>query len=269
MDVLQIGVVGCAGRMGRSIFSAIKEDPNSNISTGTEIPESTWIGRDIGEILGEEETGIKIISDPEKLFTLSDVVIDFSSPSTIENHSRLAKKYQKAWILGTTGTDLNQDSFVTIASENCAIVRAANMSLGINLLAELVQRTAATLGVEFDVEILDIHHKNKLDAPSGTALMLGKVIANARKQNHEDVMIFPLDKTKIRPPGSIGYDAIRSGDIVGDHTALFASKDEQIELTHRASARNIFALGAIKAAHWASTKSPGLYGMRDVLGLND
>jgi len=270
MSALNVGVVGCAGRMGREILTAINDAPDSHIAGGTDIAKSGWPGRDIGEILGCNPMGLIIGDDPETLFTTSDAIVDFTTPQAVADHAALAAKSGKAWILGTTGTDAGQDAAIAKAATQTAVVRAANMSVGVNLLVELVKKAAASLDNEFDAEILEFHHKHKVDAPSGTALALGGAIATAREQEHKQVKVFSrYGNTGKRRVGEIGYAVMRGGNVVGDHTVVFATEDERVELTHRAGSRGIFARGALRAAHWAHNKPPGLYGMDDVLGLKN
>ena len=269
MALLKIGVVGCAGKMGESVLTAINEDVDSKIIGGTEKSDSSWLGQDIGEIIGENNLGINVHSDAKKLFSESDAIIDFTSTQTIYDHAELAEKFGRVWILGTTGTCKGGDEAIEKASKKAANVRASNMSLGVNLLTFLVRKTAEGLGLDFDTEIVDFHHRQKLDAPSGTALTLGRAIAEARNQNHdEEIITNRLESRKERKLGGIGYSSIRGGDVVGDHTVIFTNNEERIELTHRASSRSIFARGALKAAHWANGKPAGLYSMSDVLDLN-
>jgi len=268
MSALNVGVIGCAGRMGRALLTAINEAQDSHLSGGTDVAKSGWLGRDIGEILGCNPLGLIIGDDPETLFATSDAVVDFTAPQAVADHAQLAAKSGKAWILGTTGTDAGQDAAIVKAATQTAVVRAANMSVGVNLLVGLVRSAAAALNNEFDAEILEFHHKHKVDAPSGTALALGGAIATARDQEHKHVSVFGRHgNTGKRRLGEIGYAVMRGGNVVGDHTVVFATEDERIELTHRAGSRGIFARGALRAAHWAHNKPPGLYGMDDVLGL--
>lgn len=270
MTVRNIGVLGCSGRMGRALLTAIDEMPDSQVAGAVDIAESGWVGRDLGELLGRDPSGIVIGEDPNEVFASADAVADFTTPQAVLTHAELAAASGTAWVLGTTGTCAKGDAAVAHAAKRAPVVRAANMSLGINLLAGLVRKAARVLGPEFDAEILEFHHKHKIDAPSGTALALGNAIAETRDQLHEQIKIFErCSVSGRREPGGIGYAVLRGGNIVGEHTVIFANEDERIELSHRAGSRGIFARGALRAAHWAYQKPPGLYGMDDVLGIRD
>lgn len=270
MTVLNIGIVGCAGRMGRTLLAAVHDAPDSHIAGGTDVAESGWIGRDIGEVLGRDAIGMAVGEDPAALFDAADAVIDFTSPRATVLHAELAAESGKVWVLGTTGTGAAEDAAVAAAAAKTAVVRGANMSVGVNLLIGLARKAAAALDTEFDAEVLEFHHKHKVDAPSGTALALGTAIAAARGQDHEKVKVLGRHGvTGERRRGEIGYGVLRGGNVIGDHTVIFAGESERIELVHRAGSRDIFARGALRAAHWAHGKPPGLYGMDDVLGLAD
>ncbi|MDA0653967.1 MAG: 4-hydroxy-tetrahydrodipicolinate reductase [Proteobacteria bacterium] len=267
---MNIGIVGCAGRMGRALLAAVHDAPDSHIAGGTDVAESGWVGRDLGEVLGREAIGLAVGDDARALFTVADAVIDFTSPKATVLHARLAAETRTVWVLGTTGTSAAGDAAVADAATKTAVVRAANMSVGVNLLIGLARKAAAALDTEFDAEILEFHHKHKVDAPSGTALALGAAIADARGQDHDKVKVLGRHGvTGERRRGEIGYAVLRGGNVIGDHTVVFAGESERIELVHRAGSRDIFARGALRAAHWAHGKPPGLYGMADVLGLTD
>ncbi len=270
MATLRIGVLGCAGRMGQALVRAVGAAPDADIGGGTEMEGSQWLGRDVGEPAGIGTTGVTITDDAEALFKACDVVLDFTAPAALAEHARLAGKTGTAYVVGTTGTSLAEDRAVLTAAKRAAIVRSANMSVGVNLLIALTRRAAAALSLNWDAEVLEMHHRHKVDAPSGTAKALGHAIAEARDQVHDKVAVTSREGvTGERRRGEIGYATLRGGMVVGDHTVIFASERERIELTHRAASRDIFAEGAVAAARWVRGKSPGLYGMADVLGLKD
>lgn len=270
MAILKIGVTGCAGRMGRALLRAIAAASELEVAGGTEAPGSEWIGRDMGALLTGPDTGLVIGDDASALFAAADVVLDFTTPEATARQARAAANARTALVIGTTGTGAAEDRAVAEAARRAVIVRAANMSLGVNLLQGLVARAARTLGPEFDIEIVDFHHRGKVDSPSGTALALGWAAADARGQNHDKVAVLSREGvTGERRRGDIGYAVLRGGAVAGEHAVVFAGSDERIELVHRAATRDVFAQGALRAAHWAHGQAPGLYGMDDVLGLKD
>ncbi len=265
---MKIGVVGCAGRMGRMLVREITATPNCTVAGGTERAGGAMVGKDIGAVAGLEPLGILVVDDPAVLFADADAVIDFSSPASVEQHAALAAQSETAYILGTTGLDPAQQAALTMAATHTPIVQAPNMSVGVNLLFALVEQVARTLGEDYDIDVLEMHHRNKVDAPSGTALGLGRAAALGRGVALEDVWQKVRDgQTGVRPHGEIGFATLRGGDVIGDHTVVFAGDGERIEVTHKASGRQIYAKGAVRAALWAADKQPGLYSMRDVLGL--
>ncbi|PWC41345.1 4-hydroxy-tetrahydrodipicolinate reductase [Azospirillum sp. TSO22-1] len=265
---MKIGVVGCAGRMGQMLVREIAATPGCTVAGGTERPGGPFVGRDIGEVAGLEALGVAVVDDPAVLFAEADAVIDFTSPEAAERHAALAAQGETAYVLGTTGLNAGQQAAVAAAATHTPIVQAPNMSVGVNLLFVLVEQVAHTLGEDFDIDILEMHHRRKVDAPSGTALGLGRAAAAGRGTALENVWQKVRDGiTGARPRGEIGFATLRGGDVIGDHTVFFAGDGERIELTHKASGRQIYAKGAIRAALWAADKQPGLYSMRDVLGL--
>ncbi len=265
---MKIGVVGCAGRMGQMLVREIAATAGCTLAGGTERVGGPALGKDIGLLAGIEAVGIAAIDDPVTLFAQADAVIDFTSPDSTERHAALAAQGQTALIIGTTGLNPSQQAAVAQAATHTPIVQSPNMSLGVNLLLALVEQVAGVLGDDYDIDVLEMHHRNKVDAPSGTALGLGRAAAAGRKVALETVWQKVRDgHTGVRPRGEIGFATLRGGDVVGDHTVLFATEGERIELTHKASSRQVFAKGAVRAALWARDKTPGLYSMRDVLGL--
>ncbi len=269
MERYRIGIVGCAGRMGRMLLKVTAETQACVIAGGAEAPDSPAVGQDLGAQAGLGELGITVGADPAALFAQADAVIDFTAPAISVRHAELAAKAGAVLVLGTTGLDKDQDAAIARAARQATIVQAANMSLGVNVLMELVERTARMLDPDFDIEIVEIHHRYKIDAPSGTALALGKAAAKGRGVDLDDVAQKVRDGiTGPRRRGDIGFATLRGGDVAGEHTVALVGDGERIELTHRATTREVFARGAIKAALWARGKPPGLYSMRDVLGLD-
>ena len=268
MSGYRIGVVGCAGRMGQMLVREIADTAGAVLAGGTEAPGSAAIGRDIGEVSGLGLLQMKIGGDPSALFAAADAVIDFTSPKATAAHAGLAAAAGKALVIGTTGLGAAEDAAIAAAAKRTVIVRSPNMSLAVNLLTALTERVAASLGPEYDVEIFEIHHRHKVDAPSGTALALGEAAARGRNVKLADVAVRGRDgHTGARAPGTIGFASARGGSEVGDHVVMFCGESERVELTHRATSRRIYASGAVRAALWTRGRSPGLYSMKDVLGL--
>lgn len=254
--------------MGRAIVRIIHEMPDCSISGGTEPHGSDAIGKDIGELAGVGKLGIPVTADPLELFIRSEGVIDFTSPAATVEHAGLAAQARIVHVIGTTGLAPHDEDAILAASRHAVIVKSGNMSLGINLLAALVKKAAEVLGPDYDIEVVEMHHRMKVDAPSGTALMLGKAAAEGRHIALDSHSIRARDgHTGVRRRGDIGFATLRGGDVIGDHTIVFAGPSERIELTHRAGDRQLFARGAVKAALWGKGKPPGLYSMQDVLGL--
>lgn len=267
---MKLAIMGAAGRMGRAIAQIIQENPECEIVGGTETEGSSSIGADIGELAGLGKIGVPITSDADavELFTKVQGIIDFSTPAASVAYADLAAQARIVHVIGTTGFSKEDEEAVYAASRHARVVKSGNMSLGVNLLAALVKKAAQTLGPEFDIEILEMHHRHKVDAPSGTALLLGEAAAHGRKVALENHAIRVRDgHTGPRNTGDIGFATLRGGDVVGDHTVMFAGGGERIELTHRATDRRLFARGAVLAALWANSQAPGLYSMNDVLGL--
>ncbi len=265
---LKIGIAGVAGRMGRMLVATVDSTAGTELAAGSERSGSPEEGRDIGEIAGIDPCGIAVTTDPAALFGTSDVVIDFTSPDTTMAHLDLAVSTGTSMVIGTTGMDAGQRDRLAAAGEKVSLVYAANMSLGINLLLGLTRQVAAALDEDYDIEIVEIHHHHKKDAPSGTALALAEAAAAGRGVNLDDVADRGRDGlTGARRRGDIGLAALRGGDIVGDHTVIFAGQGERIEIGHQATSRAIYSNGAVKAALWLQGRPPGLYGMADVLGL--
>jgi 4-hydroxy-tetrahydrodipicolinate reductase len=265
---MKIGIVGCAGRMGRMLSSEVLSTEGCTLSGGTERPGSDAVGRDLGELLGRGTLGAMVGCDAKTLIAGAEAVIDFTSPTATVFHAQLAAETRTVLVVGTTGLSPDDEAALRTAATRTAIVYAPNFSVGVNLLLALTEQAAAILGDDYDIEIVEMHHRMKVDAPSGTALGLGRAAARGRRVAIEDVWCKARDgHTGARPKGEIGFATLRGGDVVGDHTVMFAAEGERIELGHKASSRAVFAKGAVRAARWAQGQPPGLYSMRDVLGL--
>jgi 4-hydroxy-tetrahydrodipicolinate reductase len=268
MSDMKIAVLGAAGRMGQALTRVLVETPGCVVAGGIEAKGSPHIGRDIGEAAGLEPLGVAITDDPLPLFAHVDGVLDFTTPASTLAFATLSAQSRIVHVIGTTGFSPADEAKLEAAARHATIVKAGNMSQGVNLLAVLTARVAQALGPEFDIEILEMHHRHKRDAPSGTSLMLGRAAALGREVSLEERGVRVRDgETGPRREGDIGFAALRGGDVVGEHRVIFAGPGERIELAHIATDRGIFARGAVKAALWARGKEPGLYSMRDVLGL--
>ncbi len=265
---MKIGIVGCAGRMGRMLIEAVLDAEGCSLTGGTERLASDALDRDMGEMVGRDHIGAPVESDAKALFKRCDAIIDFTAPSATLVHAALAAELGKVLVVGTTGMSPEDEAELRKAGERAAIVYAPNFSVGVNLLMALTERAAAILADDYDIEIVEMHHHHKVDAPSGTALGLGRAAAKGRDVALDKVWCKSRDgHTGARPKGEIGFATLRGGDVVGDHTVMFAAEGERVELTHKASSRAVFAKGAVRAALWAKGQKPGLYSMRDVLGL--
>ncbi|MGO4684205.1 4-hydroxy-tetrahydrodipicolinate reductase [Hyphomicrobium sp. 2TAF46] len=265
---MKIAVMGAAGRMGRELIRAIAAEPGCSVSGALETPGSSVLGKDIGELAGLEPLGIAVTSDAAAVIAAADAIVDFTVPKASIEFARLAASSGTADIIGTTGFDAESNAAIAEAAKLTPIVKAGNMSLGLNLLQALTRQVAAALGNDYDIEIVEMHHRMKVDAPSGTALMLGEAAAAGREIALAERSVRVRDgHTGPRRQGDIGFATLRGGSVVGEHSVIFAGDGELIELTHRAGDRGIFARGAVKAALWAKGRAPGLYAMTDVLGI--
>jgi len=266
---VKVGVVGCAGRMGQMLLKMLINAAGIVVVGGTERRGSAALGQDLGALAGAEPLGISVSDDPSMLFDAADVVVDFTNPTATVQHAQMAAKTGCALVIGTTGFDSDQLASLGRAAQRAPIVLAANMSLGVNLLQQVVEEVARILDSDWDIEIIEMHHKHKVDAPSGTALSLGEAAARGRGQSLRRIARRIRDgQVGPRIKGEIGFATLRGGDVVGDHTVIFAAEGERVEITHRAASREIFARGALKSVLWAAGKRPGLYSMRDVLGFS-
>ena len=265
---MKIGIVGAAGRMGRMLIAEVLGVEGCQLAGGTEPPGSGVLGQDLGLLIGAAEQGLSIGDDTGALFKASDAVVDFTHPDATAAHAALSGETGVALIVGTTGLEAQHMEALGRAAAKAAVVQAANMSVGVNLLLGLTEQVAGALGDEYDIEIFEMHHRYKVDAPSGTALALGQAAAAGRGVDLNQVSKRGRDgNTGPRNPGDIGFAVLRGGDVAGDHTVIFAGDGERIELTHKAGNRSVFARGAVRAALWTTKQKPGLYSMRDVLGL--
>ena len=260
----KIGVLGCTGRMGKAIITQILKTENCELAGGTVRPKSPFLGADIGEALDMHTLNMTTTADSEAVVQASDVVIDFTRPQAAEEHLQLSTQHQTPIVVGTTGLGKDQRQKLVNAAAKVPVLFSPNMSIGVTLLTSIVQQLAATLDNNFDIEVVDTHHRDKLDAPSGTAIALGRAAAAGRGVTLEDAAC--RCRTGRRNPGDIGFSAVRGGNIPGDSKVLFAGDHEVIEISHRALDKGVFASGAVKAALWVCTQKPGLYNMRDVLG---
>jgi len=268
MAEMKIGVVGSGGRMGRMLVSEAHAAGGFRVAAGSEAPKSPLLGKDVGELAGIGTLGIAVVPDAAAMFRDAEIVLDFTVPAASVAHAKLAAETGCALVLGTTGLDAAQGAAVREAAKRAPILWAANFSLGVNLLLSLVEQAARALGEDYDIEILEMHHRHKVDAPSGTALVLGEAAARGRGIDLSSRSERVRDgHPGARKTGNIGFAVLRGGDVAGEHSVIYAAPGERLELTHRASTRQIFARGAIRAARWLAGKPAGLYDMKDVLGL--
>src|ERR1700716_1522974 len=270
MADMRLMVAGAGGRMGRALTRAIADTPGAVMTGALEAPGSELLGKDAGVLAGLPENGIKLSADLWSLSKDADGILDFTVPGATIANVAIAAERGLVHVIGTTGLSASDDAVIKSVTSRAIVVQSGNMSLGINLLAALVKRVAQSLDDSFDIEIVEMHHRAKVDAPSGTALMLGEAGAAGRKVALDKHSARGRDgHTGARRPGDIGFPSLRRGTVTGDHSVIFAGPMERIELTHRAEDRTMFAQGAIKAALWARDQKPGLYSMADVLGLRD
>ncbi|MGQ4274462.1 4-hydroxy-tetrahydrodipicolinate reductase [Terrihabitans sp. B22-R8] len=266
---MRLIVVGAAGRMGRSLIQAVHEAEGCVLAGAIERPGSAALGQDAGLLAGVPEAGIAVTDDALPLFASADGVLDFTSPAATLEFAGLAAQARIVHVIGTTGMSEDDIARVDAAARHAIVVRSGNMSLGVNLLAALVRKAAAALP-DFDIEILEMHHRHKVDAPSGTALLLGEAAAEGRDVVLSEASVRSRDgHTGPRPEGTIGFATLRGGSVIGEHSVILAGEGERISLSHAAGDRAIFARGAVRAALWGRGKSPGHYTMADVLGLAD
>ncbi len=265
---MKLAIAGAAGRMGRVLTRIVNETPGAEVAGGIEPKGSPHVGADMGVLAGVGALDVTITDDPLALFTHIDGIIDFTVPEATIALAELSAQARIVHVIGTTGIGEDGEAKIRAAARHARIVKSGNMSLGVNLLAVMVRKVAAALGEDFDIEVLEMHHRHKIDAPSGTALLLGQAAADGRGIDLKSRSVRSRDgHTGARTQGDIGFATLRGGSVVGDHTVMFAGAAERIELTHKAESRDIFARGAVKAALWGMDRKPGLYAMTDVLGL--
>ena len=267
-DIPGLVVTGASGRMGQTLIRLVQGSDKLRLVACVERAGHAWIGRDVGEAMGGAPVGVRVTDDPLEAFARAQAVVDFTSPAATVEFAALAAQARAVHVIGTTGLEAEHLAKIEAASRHAVIVRAGNMSLGVNLLVRMTQKVAAALDADWDVEIVEAHHRMKVDAPSGTALMLGAAAAEGRGVRLEDAKVSGRDGiTGARAAGTIGFSAIRGGDIVGEHDVIFAGMGERVVLRHVATDRTVFARGALRAALWGQGRKPGQYDMMDVLGI--
>jgi 4-hydroxy-tetrahydrodipicolinate reductase len=265
---MRLIVTGAGGRMGRALIKAIAESGTATVVGAIEREGSALIGQDAGPLAGLPPLGVAVTADLEALAPQADGIVDFTSPEATLAAAAIAACHGLVHIIGTTGLDEGHLARIAEAGRHTPVIRSGNMSLGVNILAVLVRQAAAALGIEWDIEIAEMHHRQKVDAPSGTALLFGEAAAQGRGVALSGAKVSGRDGiTGARVPGTIGFSALRGGTVVGDHSVIFAGAGERIELRHIAEDRSLFAHGALKAALWGQGRAAGLYSMADVLGL--
>lgn len=265
---MRVAIVGAAGRMGRNLIQAVQQHDGLELTAATERPDGDWIGMDAGELAGVGKLGVPISHSLTKVVDDFDAVIDFTGPAATMIHLDICREHGKRMVIGTTGLSDEQKLRIQKASEEIGVVFAPNMSVGVNLCFKLLELAARVMGEGSDIEIIEAHHRHKVDAPSGTALRMGEVIAETLDRDLAEVAVYGREgQTGARDPKAIGFETIRAGDVVGEHTVWFATEGERVEITHKASSRMTFANGAARAAAWLSQHGKGLYDMQDVLEL--
>ena len=268
MTTRQIAIAGSSGRMGRALLEAVFQAPDMRLHAALERHDSPFLGKDAGELVGSP-CGVQITDRVEEALRGSHVLIDFTRPEGTVAHVEMCRRLRVGMVIGTTGLTAVQKGLITEAARDVPIMMAPNMSAGVTLMLNLLHKAAQVLHEGYDIEIIEAHHRHKVDAPSGTALRMGEVIAEALGRDLAQVAVYGREGlTGERNANTIGFSTVRGGDIVGDHTALFAGIGERLEITHKASSRATFAMGALRAARFLASMSSGLFDMRDVLGLS-
>ena len=264
----RVGITGAGGRMGRTLIETIAQQPGLQLAAAVEQPDSSLIGADAGELAGLGKLGVPVSAALADVIEDIDVLIDFTVPAATLANLETCARAGKAMVIGTTGFTADQDQLIKQAAGKIAVCKASNFSTGVNLCFKLLDMAARVLGDDVDIEIVEAHHRHKIDAPSGTALSMGGVVANALGRDLAEVAVYGREgQTGARKRDTIGFATVRAGDIVGDHTVIFAADGERVEITHKASSRMSFARGAVRAAGWLVGREPRLYDMQDVLGL--
>lgn len=264
----RIAVIGAAGRMGKTLIEAVGQTEGAALTAAIERPDSSLVGADAGELAGFGRLGVAISGDLKQVVDDFDVLIDFTHPTTTLVNLQICRDAGKAMVIGTTGFSEAEKALLAEAGKQIPIVFAPNFSVGVNLCLKLLDMAARVMGDEADIEVIEAHHRHKVDAPSGTALRMGEVVADALGRNLADVAVYGREgQTGARDPKTIGFATVRAGDVVGDHTVLFATEGERVEITHKASSRMTFAKGAVRSAMWLEGRGAGLFDMQDVLGF--
>lgn len=265
---MRVAIIGASGRMGKNLIDAVNQIDGLTVSAAIERPGSSLVGADAGELAGIGTLGVKLVDQIEMVVDDFDVLIDFTTPETTLHNLKVCMAQNKKMVIGTTGFDDSGLKLIREASEKIAIVFAANFSVGVNLALKLLKQAAEVLNEGYDIEVIEGHHRHKVDAPSGTALRMGEVVADALGRDLKECAVYGREGiTGARDPNTIGFATVRAGDIVGDHTVLFATEGERVEITHKASSRMTFAKGAARSCHWIKAKETGLFDMQDVLNL--
>ncbi|KFX71823.1 dihydrodipicolinate reductase [Pseudomonas taeanensis MS-3] len=265
----RIAVMGAAGRMGKTLIEAVQQAEGAGLGAAIDRPDSSLVGADAGELAALGKIGVSLSGDLRTALEQFDVLVDFTHPSVTLKNLEICRQAGKAMVIGTTGFSVAEKQMLIDAGKHIPIVFAANFSVGVNLCLKLLDTAARVLGDDVDIEIIEAHHRHKVDAPSGTALRMGEVVAGALGRDLEKVAVYGREgQTGARERETIGFATVRGGDVVGDHTVLFAADGERVEITHKASSRMTFAKGAVRAARWLDGRAAGLYDMQDVLGLN-
>ena len=266
--MIKIAVTGAGGRMGRTLIEAVANHPDLSLAAAIEQPDSSLLGVDAGEMAGLGRNGIVVVGDLNQVINDFDILIDFTAPAATANNALVCAQNGKKMVVGTTGFDSTQKASVLAAAKSTTLCMASNFSTGVNLCFKLLELASQVLGDDVDIEITEAHHRHKVDAPSGTALSMGQVIADTLGRDLSKVAVYGREgQTGARKDDTIGFATIRAGDIVGDHTVMFAAEGERVEISHKASSRMSFARGAVRAAAWIADKPAGLFDMQDVLGL--
>ena len=267
-DTIPIAIAGAAGRMGRMLVQTVCAEADTSVAAAVERADSPLVGADAGVVAGIGEIGVRIEDRLDRALAVSDVCIDFTLPEPTVEHAEACRSMRRAMVIGTTGLSPDQLAALEDCARDIPVVHAPNMSVGVNLCFKLLDVAARALGDSVDIEVIEAHHRNKVDAPSGTAVRMGEIVAGALGRNLAECAVYGREgHTGVRDRRAIGFETIRAGDVVGEHTVMFAGDGERIELTHRAASRANFAAGAIRAARWVVRRPSGLYDMQDVLGL--
>lgn len=265
---MRVAIIGASGRMGKNLIDAVNQQEGLSVSAAIERPDSSLIGTDAGELAGVGKLGVTVVGAIEEVVDDFDVLIDFTTPATTVHNLDVCVAHNKKIVIGTTGFDDAGLAAIDAAAEKIGVIFAANFSVGVNLCLKLLKQAAEVLNEGYDIEVIEGHHRHKVDAPSGTALRMGEVVADTLGRDLKECAVYGREGiTGARDPNTIGFATVRAGDIVGDHTVLFATEGERVEITHKASSRMTFAKGAARSCLWVADKDKGLFDMQDVLNL--